>query len=112
MEYCVQVWKHVYVCDILKLENVQNKMTKLLRNGHLLTNAQRNSLLNITSHERRSLRVELVNMCKTLNDSNIFTLRNDFRTRGNDGTLKIRNWKKDTIRLSLDGMEQTPNFCC
>ena len=49
------------------------------------------SLLNITSQERVKLRGDLVYVHKKFNDPDISTLRNDFRTRGIDKTLKIPN---------------------
>ena len=44
---------------------------------------------------------DLVNMYKTFNDSDFFTLTNYLRTRGNDKTLKNGNWNKDIKRHSF-----------
>ena len=101
MEYCVEVWNPVYAGDILRLEKVQNKMTRLLRQGHLLTHAERNSMFRITSHEKRRLRGDMVNIFNNYDNTALFTPRNNFRTRGNEKTLKIPTWRKDIRRHSF-----------
>jgi len=45
---------HRFVGDISKLEKLQNKMTKLLHHGNILSPQERNNVLRIKSHEQSS----------------------------------------------------------
>ena len=89
MEYCVEVWNPKYKGDVDKLEKVQNKMTRLIRNGASRTPEQRNQLLGISSHEQRRLRGDLINIYKNINNQDIFQLRDNQRLRGHNKTIVL-----------------------
>lgn len=101
MEYCVEVWNPVYSEDVNKLEKIQNKMTRLLRGGRILSPDQRNSRLCLKSHRQRRLRGDLINMFKHLSDAAYFQMRNDTRLRGNEKSLKIPNYRTNVRRHSF-----------
>ena len=101
LEYCIEVWNPGYRGDIIKMEKVQNRMTRLLREGRFLTPEQRNERLQITSHEVRRSRGDMINMYKYINAGKIFTLRNDSRTRGNDKTVRMPQYNSDPKRHSF-----------
>ena len=89
LEYCVEVWNPQYQGDIIKMEKVQNKMSKLMRLGHRSTPIQRNQALGITSHEMRRLRGDVINMYKHIDNEEMFNLRHSDRTRGHAKMLAM-----------------------
>ena len=89
LEYCIEVWNPSFQGDINKMEKVQNKMSRLIQNGHLKTAEERNEALGITSHQKRRLRGDLINIYKNINDRNLFQLRNNDRMRGHNLTICI-----------------------
>ena len=89
LEYAVEVWNPCARGDVVKMEKVQNKMTRLLPHGHILTPQQRNERLGLTSHEVRRKRGDLINIYKNIENRELFTLRNNSSLRGNSKTLII-----------------------
>ena len=89
LEYCIEVWNPKSRGDIIKMEKVQNKMTKLARNTHHMRPEERNNILGLSSHEDRRLRGDMINMYKNINDESLFTLRNDTRTRGHSKMMRV-----------------------
>jgi len=89
LEYCVEVWNPMFEEDIRKMEKVQNKMTKLIRNGNQLTPDQRNQHLGLTSHQTRRMRGDLINIYKNIDNHSYFTLRNNVCLRGHSKTIVI-----------------------
>ena len=89
MEYAVEVWNPRDRGDVLKLEKVQNKMSRLLPTGHILHPDQRNATLGLTTHEERRLRGDLINIYKQINNESLFTLRNNPRFRGHSKTIRV-----------------------
>ena len=47
MEYCVELWNPQYKGDIIKLEKVQNKITKLMNYGNTMSPAERNKRMKL-----------------------------------------------------------------
>ena len=45
LEYCVQLWNPLYVGEITLMEKVQNRFTKMLRQGSILSHAERNAAI-------------------------------------------------------------------
>ena len=88
LEYCVQVWNPVHVGDIMRMEKVQNRFTRLLPQSRVMTHQERNQCLNISSHESRRLRGDLTYMYK-MYDSQLFTPSAETRTRGHSKKLKV-----------------------
>ena len=89
LEYAVEVWNPCSRGDILKMEKVQNKMTKLIPAGNLLNPHERNSALGLTTHEERRLRGDLINMYKHIENPSLFRMRNEPRFRGHSKTICI-----------------------
>ena len=56
LEYAVEVWNPRCRGDVIKIEKVQNIMTKLIPHGHILSPQQRNAKLGLSSYEDRRLR--------------------------------------------------------
>ena len=115
LEYCVELWSPRFVGDISKMEKVQNKMTKLLHHGNILTPQERNNVLGITSHEQRRLRGDLINMFKNINNPSFFTLRNNERIRGNDKTIIVPPSnsvikKHSFVARSVSNWNSLPNY--
>ena len=89
LEYAVEVWNPRAVGNIKKIEKVQNRMTKLLPTGRVLSSEQRNISLGLTTHEVRRLRGDLINVYKNINNESLFKLRNSDRFRGHSKTISI-----------------------
>ena len=70
MEYGTQVWNPIHATLIDKLEKVQNRFTRLLPNGKNLSHDERNEILDITTHEDRRRRGDMVLTWEILNDEN------------------------------------------
>ena len=102
MEYCIELWNPVYEGDKMKMEKTQNRMTKLLRHGRVLTPAERNSVLGLTTHEERRKRGDMISTFKHIDNPDLFTLKLDSRTRGNDKTVIARNYRHDVKRHSFN----------
>ena len=89
IEYCIEIWNPKYACDIDKLERVQNKMTRLIPNGRNMSHEARNQVMRLTSHHKRRLRGDLINIYKNYDNQELFKPRNSDRTRGHPKTLEI-----------------------
>ena len=88
IEYCVQVWNPVYKGDITKLEKVQNKLTKLLPHGKVMTPLERNEMMGLTTHETRRLRGDLIQLYKySRTETSPLKPKSNDRTRGNSRAL-------------------------
>ena len=101
LEYCVELWNPGYRGDIIKMEKVQNRMTRLLREGRHLNPEERNKRLNITSHEIRRKRGDMINIYKYMNADKIFTLRDNSSIRGNDKAVRLPLFTSDPKRHSF-----------
>ena len=97
MEYCGQTWDPVYSGDTIKMEKVQNRFTKLLRHGRVMTPAERNEALGITDHKTRRMRGDLIYMFKLMHNENLFTIASDGRTRGHSRRLRT-NISRNNLR--------------
>ena len=64
IEYAEPVWNPVYIGDSEKLEKVQNKFTKLLKHGSVMSPEERNDMLGLTDHKTRRLRGDLIQLYK------------------------------------------------
>ena len=87
LEYCIEVWNPQYQGDINKMEKVQNRMSRMMRQGNRLLPAQRNLALGITTHQQRRLRGDAINIFKNIENEELFMLRNNDRTRGHQKKL-------------------------
>ena len=88
LEYCVQVWNPVHAGDVEAMERVQNRFTRMIPQSAVMSQAERNKLLNITTHEERRLRGDLIYIYK-LFESHLFTPSSIFHTRGHRKKLNL-----------------------
>ena len=89
LEYCGQAWNPVYTGDTEMIEKVQNRFTRLLRQGHVMSPQERNRQLKITDHRTRRLRGDLIYYYKMLENEDLFQQSNDTRTRGHRRKLHM-----------------------
>ena len=100
LEYCVQVWSPVYAGDTTAIEKVQNRFTRLLPQSSAMAHDERNKLLNITSHEVRRLRGDLIYTYK-MYESGLFEPSTETRTRGNSRKLKKEHCRNNLRQHSF-----------
>ena len=89
LEYCVEVWNPKDRGNVVKMEKIQNKMSRMLRSSNHLNTEERNKVLGITSHEQRRLRGDMINIYKNIDKNKLFILRNNAVLRGNIKTICI-----------------------
>ena len=66
LEYCAQSWSPYYRKDIIKLERVQKRFTRMLSGLGGLSCKVRLNRLGLFSLERRRLRSDLIDVCKIM----------------------------------------------
>ena len=99
LEYAIQSWSPYYKKDILELEKVQRRMTKLVPELEELDYEERCERLGLTTLERRRLRGDLIETYKILNgyedlDYRLFFEYSEANTRSNTRKLKKRgHWR-------------------
>ena len=101
LEYSVQFWSPVLRRDVLELERVQRRATKLIRGLEDLNYDERLQALDLFSLERRRLRRDMIAIYKYLNgDLNIgkklFSRKECMRTPGH--TMQLEE-KRFNLRL-------------
>ena len=88
LEYAVQVWNPSYIEDKKKIERIQNRFTRLLPHGPVMTPEERNQYLKLTDHETRRLRGDLILMYKMISAGEL-TPKTETRTRGHSKAIEI-----------------------
>ena len=97
LEYAVQFWSPHYQKDIIKLEKIQKRATKMIPQLRHKTYEERLKALNLFSLEKRRLRGDMIQVFKlvknidNLNFEEIFDIDNNNRTRGHAFKLKYKN---------------------
>ena len=73
IDYCIPVWKPHYKKDIVQLERIQKRFTKMVLGCKSLTYTKRIDKLKLTTLEERHLRADMIQVYKILNDKqNVF----------------------------------------
>ena len=83
------------------MEKVQNRMTRLLREGTVMTPEERNMRMGLTTHEVRRKRGDLIHMYKYINEDKLFNLTNNTISRRNDKNVAIPLFISDPKRHSF-----------
>ena len=104
MEYAVQAWSPKLKKDIIKLERVQRRATKLIPSIANLTYEERLRRLNLTTLEDRRRRGDMIEVFKILKgldriQDNFLELDENPRTRGN--TLKLKKTRHRTQKRMM-----------
>ncbi len=105
LEYSVQFWSPHHAKDIVKLEAVQRRYTKMLPPLRNKSYEERLARLNLLSFEKRRLRGKLIECFKILKgftnvDTNkLFSIDNLSRTRSNAINLRFRQTELDCTKF-------------
>ena len=106
LEYCVQAWSPHYIKDIIMLERIQKRATRLIPGIKYLPYEERLRKLNLHSLSRRRTRSDLIEVYKMINGlSNIDINRHlsfsTSATRGNSLKINKLNVKTDIRKHSF-----------
>ena len=101
LEYCANVWNSTYQTDITKIEKTQNKFTKLLKHGDVMTPEERNRYLNITTHKERRDRGDLITTYKCIENENLFQRGTDRNRAHGRRIFHEKNIKKEFCRTDI-----------
>jgi len=88
LEYCVQAWRPFLKKDIIKLEKVQHRATKLISECRHLSYEDRLKVTGLTTLEQRRDRGDMIEVFKAMNGfsklhkNKLFTLNSHSKTRG------------------------------
>ena len=106
LEYCTQLWNPVHSTLIDKLEKTQNRFTRLIPDGRNLSHEERNRRLNITTHEERRLRGDMVFAWEILDNTDhpckhMLTPDTNSTTRGHSKKLTKKRFSNDIAKQSF-----------
>ena len=88
LEYCTQIWSHIYVTDIVKIEKVQKYYTRRILSISNLSYKQRLQCLELDTLELRRLDFDMRMVYKIIHDlidiafDDLFTFSPNLSTRG------------------------------
>ena len=100
LEYCVQFWSPYYRKDIIKLERVQKRFTRMLPGLDGLSYKESLDRLGLFSLERRGLRGDLIEVYKVkrgtdqLHSQYLFPKVGESKTRGNRFKVRGKRYKR------------------
>jgi ribonuclease P/MRP protein subunit RPP40 len=105
LDYCAPLWSPYYGKDIIKLEKIQRRVTKLVPGLGVLTYEERLKRLNLHSLERRRKRSDIIELYKMINnlvhvDLNKYLEYSVSNTRGNNLKFKKLNPKSNIRKYS------------
>jgi len=92
LDYCIPVWRPNIRKDIMKLEKIQKRFTKMIDGCKKLSYEQRLNRLKLTTLEDRHYRADMIQVFKILND-NFNTFPNNFLE------LSDRAGRKNSLKL-------------
>ena len=122
MEYFIQAWRPYRKKDIVKLERIQRRATKMIPELRDLSYESRLLQCGLTTLETRSLRGDQIEVFKIVNgyedvDRNMFfKLKEGSKTRGHEATLVMEQCRLDTRKYSfsqrvINEWNKLPNDC-
>src|SRR3989441_8033171 len=68
LDYCIPVWRPYLKKDIMQLEKIQKRYTKMIKGCRRITYEQRLDNLNLTTLEERHHRADMIQVYSILND--------------------------------------------
>ena len=100
LEYCVEAWHPTYKKDLVSLERVQRRATKMVRGIRNLSYEDRLKELKLQSLHHRRLRQDMITLFKILRSGDVSDLKrmfafNDRKTRGH--SLKLKKGNVNTL---------------
>ena len=102
LEYSAQFWNPYHAKDIITIERVQRRATKLIPSLRNLPYKVRLQRLRLHTLELRRIRGQLIVVFKILNGydevHNLFTLDTNLRTRNNGFKLKTKLFRSDIAK--------------
>jgi hypothetical protein len=101
LEYAIQVWRPWLRKDIVLLENVQRRSTKIVQGLRNLDHVRRQESLNIFPLEYRQNRGDLILAFKILRGINCCLKQDDFFTLSANNNLRGHQWKLNKERSNL-----------
>ena len=108
LQYCIQVWNPRNRGDISALEVGQNRFTRMIPQSSIMTQEEINRMLNITTHEYRRLRGDLIYIYK-LYPTRLFVSSNNSSTRGHNKKISLQ-FARNNIRKHSFGLRSIENW--
>ena len=110
LDYCIQAWRPYYEKDILNLEQLQRRVTKLVDGLHQKSYSERLVILGLTTFRTRMLRADLIEVFKIFKglDNLEPSLFFKIRSTGRGHELKLY---KERFRLEI-GRNRFANRIC
>ena len=122
LEYCIQVWRPHLKKDIVKLERVQRRATRLIPMLHGMSYEERLKHCNLTTLETRRLRGDQIEVFKIMHGiegvdrEKFFKLKAERRTRGHNLALNKEQCRLDIRKYAfsqrtIDQWNRLPEEC-
>src|SRR2546425_13329959 len=97
LDYCIPVWRPYTKKDMLKLEKVQKRFTKMIEGYKTRSYEQRIEKLGITTLEDRFYRADMIQVYKILNDSKNIYHANFLELSNRAGRKTHLNYLKEEV---------------
>src|SRR3989442_5993068 len=99
LDYCIPVWRPYTKKDMLKLEKVQKRFTKMIEGYKTRSYEQRIEKLGVTTLEDRFYRADMIQVYKILNDSKNIYPANFLELSKQDGKTHLNYLKEEVMGI-------------